>query len=319
VKLTTFIASIATAEVVRRRRWSPVALAAVALILAGCGVGAKGKGSGVSVLITRGFGSTRVAASTRARVPGGETVLRLLQRSLRVSTGDGGAFVESIDGLSRNSSRGWFPYVNGIKASQPAATLAVHGGDHIWWDLHEDSAARIVRAVVGSFPEPFAHGIGGKRYPTTLECAPDVSTACQRVAAALQAAGVPAASQLLGTGSGTDTLGVLVGTWRDLAGSVAASLIEKGPSLGGVYAHFAGSGTRLELLDPLGHVSRTLGAGAGLVAATADSTSSTPTWLITGTDAAGVSAAAGALTAERLRDHFALAIQHGTDYPLPWP
>jgi hypothetical protein len=84
-----------------------------------------------------------------------------------------------------------------------------------------------------------------------------------------------------------------------------------------VYARFAGrAGSSLQLLDPQGHVARTLGAGAGLIAATA-ANSSEPTWLITGTDVAGVSAAAAALTPSRLRDHFALAVQGGADLPLP--
>ena len=61
---------------------------------------------------------------------------------------------------------------------------------------------------------------------------------------------------------------------------------------------------------------RTLGAGAGLIAATRDNVSE-PTWLVTGTDAAGVAAAAAALTPARLRDHFALAVQGGTDLPVP--
>ena len=61
---------------------------------------------------------------------------------------------------------------------------------------------------------------------------------------------------------------------------------------------------------------KTLGAGAGLIAATAQ-TSTGPAWLITGTDVAGVSAAAAALTPARLRDHFALAVQGGTDLPVP--
>jgi hypothetical protein len=63
-------------------------------------------------------------------------------------------------------------------------------------------------------------------------------------------------------------------------------------------------------------VVRTLGAGAGLIAATADR-SSKPTWLITGTDIAGVSAAAAALTESRLRYHFALAVQGNVDLPVP--
>ena len=85
-----------------------------------------------------------------------------------------------------------------------------------------------------------------------------------------------------------------------------ARLIERGPASSGVYARFGGGG--LQLLDPTGRVVRTLGAGAGLIAATADQ-SSAPTWLITGTDPAGVAAAARALTPARLHDHFALAVQ----------
>jgi hypothetical protein len=84
-----------------------------------------------------------------------------------------------------------------------------------------------------------------------------------------------------------------------------------------VYARFAGAnGSSLQLLDPAGKVVRTLGVGAGLIAATAQP-STGPFWLITGTDVTGVDAAAAALTPARLRDHFALAVQGGTDLPVP--
>ena len=169
--------------------------------------------------------------------------------------------------------------------------------------------------MVGSFPEPFVHGFKGRRLPTTLECAPDVPDACKQVAAELKAAGVPAATQLLGTGSGMDSLAVLVGTWGDVHGTFAGILIAHGPSASGVYARFNG-GNSLELLDPHGQAVRTLGAGSGLVAATAQGSSS-PTWLVTGADAAGVSAAADALTPKRLANHFALAVQGQTDLPVP--
>jgi hypothetical protein len=53
-----------------------------------------------------------------------------------------------------------------------------------------------------------------------------------------------------------------------------------------------------------------------LVAATRDQVSQ-PTWLVTGTDPAGVAAAAAALTQARLREHFALAVDHGSDVPVP--
>jgi hypothetical protein len=61
---------------------------------------------------------------------------------------------------------------------------------------------------------------------------------------------------------------------------------------------------------------RTLSGNAGLIAATAQG-GSTPTWLITGTDPAGVAAAATAMTQARLHNHFALAVQGSTDLPVP--
>ena len=291
-----------------------VALAA----LSGCGLGPGPGTGGVSLTVTRDFGGRSVAELKRSRVPGSETVMRMLQRNFHVGTRYGGGFVESINGSSGNSDRtDWFYYVNGIQAGQGAATTAVHKSDRIWFDLHDWHATDSIPAVVGSFPAPFINGLGGKRLPTTVECAADVSAACTRVAKALSVAGVPAASQLLGTGSGPDTLGVVVGPWRDLESEVAASYIEHGPGASGVYARFAGRhGSSLQLLDPAGHVVRTLGAGAGLVAATADTTS-VPTWLITGTDAAGVTAAARALNAGALHDHFALALSGNEQIPIP--
>jgi hypothetical protein len=108
-----------------------------------------------------------------------------------------------------------------------------------------------------------------------------------------------------------------VGTWKDVQGEFAASEIEHGPGSSGIYARFGGTnGSTLELLNPHGQVVRTLGAGAGLVAATGNS-STAPVWIVTGTDPAGVSAAAAALTPERLDDHFALAVQGQTYLPVP--
>jgi hypothetical protein len=270
------------------------------------------------VTVTRGFGSTRVAQLTEHNVPGSETVMRVLERHFPVSTRYGGGFVESIDGLSGSASqRDWFYYVNGVQARQGAVTTAVHRGDRIWWDLHDWQAAESIPAVVGSFPEPFVHGVGGKRLPTVVECATDVTAACQTVSKHLGAIGIPVALQTIGTGSGTDTLAVQVGTWRDLRPEIVASLIAEGPGTSGVYARFVGpAGSSLELLDPHARVAQTLGVGAGLVAATAQGSSS-PTWVITGTDAAGVAAAAAALTPSRLDDHFALAVQGTRSLPIP--
>jgi hypothetical protein len=81
-------------------------------------------------------------------------------------------------------------------------------------------------------------------------------------------------------------------------------------------------GAKLELLNPAGKVARTFGADTGIVAAVngngGGNSNAVPTWLITGTDAAGVAAAAKAFTTSRLADHFALVVHGGTDYPVPY-
>lgn len=287
-------------------------------MLAGCGLGRSPGTPDVTLTVTRDFGSIPVAQLSERRASGSESVVQLLERHFRVSARDRGRSVETIDGLSGSSARsGWVYYVNGIEAPQGAATTAVHAGDRIWWDLHDSTASEPAPAVVGSFPEPFLQGIGGRRLPTVLQCAPDASAACKRVSSQLSQLGVPIATQLLGTGSGNDSLQVVVGTWRDVRPEIVASLIEHGPSASGVYARFTGpEGDQLDLLDAHGRVARRLGAGAGLVAATAQGASA-PVWLITGTDVAGVSAAAAALTPSRLQNHFSLAVQGATSLPVP--
>jgi hypothetical protein len=301
------------------RRLLTLTLGATALALAGCGLASSHAGTAVTLTVTRDFGTRRVAAVTNAHVTGSQTLLGLLKHSVPVQTR--GTTVAAIDHVSATPASRWFLFVNGsaIGLGTRKRPTLVHPGDRIWWDLHDDSATTSVPAVVGSFPEPFVGGFAGKRLPVTLECSPEVATACDRVAAALAAVGVPAARQLLGTGSGTDTLGVVVGTWRDVEGEIAALLIGHGPATGGVYARFGGPGGRtLALLDPVGRVVRRLGAGAGLVAATGNSNTA-PSWFVTGTDAAGVAAAASALTSSRLADHLAVAVQGGRDLPVPRP
>jgi Domain of unknown function (DUF4430) len=292
---------------------------AVAVAIAGCGLGAGRQTSGVvSLAVTRDFGTAQVGSTSEHSIPGSQTVLRMLERSFKVTTRYGGGFVESIDGHAGSSARlDWFYYVNGLEATLGAGGTSVHKGDRIWWDLHDWTATDSIPAVVGSFPEPFIHGTGGRRFPVALECATDVPTACKRVTNELNTIGVPVASQAIGTGSGSDSLGVIVGTWHDIREELLATLIEHGPASSGVYAKFGGpNGSSLRLLNPRGQVVKTLGSGAGLVAAMAQ-TSTSPDWLITWTDVQGVSAAAAALTPARLDNHFAVAVQGGTDMPVP--
>jgi hypothetical protein len=249
--------------------------------------------------------------------------MSLLERNHRVATRYGGGFVQSIDGHAGGTSGGdpvdWFYYVNGVEAAKGAADTSVHPGDSIWWDLHDWSQTDDVPAVVGSFPEPFLHGMGGKRLPVRVECVEVSGKACQTVVARLRSAGVPAAIAAIGPGDEPSTLRVLVGPWPAVRGTPATQAIERGPRASGVYARLPERGQTLTLLDPDGRATRSLGAGAGLIAATRYGEGA-PEWIVTGTDATGVSRAAQAFEKADLRDHFALALEpSGRARPVPTP
>jgi hypothetical protein len=289
-----------------------IAAATVAAALAGCGLGAGPAPKGVQLTVTRDFGAHVLGRAAAPQVKGAETVMSLLVRNDKVTTKYGGGFVQSIAGLSGGQESGgdpldWFYYVNGIEAPKGAAATNVHPGDHVWWDLHDWSQTDDVPAVVGSFPEPFLNGMEGKRLPVRVECAQAQSKPCRTVIARLRALGVPAAVAAIGSGAEPDALQVVVGRWTDVHGDPSVASIERGPRTSGVYARFAANGQTLTLLDGGGHPTDTLTAGAGLIAATKD-VENAISWVVTGTDEAGVGNAARAFDANSLRNRFALAV-----------
>jgi len=298
-------------------RWA----AAIALLLgvvaaAGCGLG-PGKNLGsVHLTVTRDYGSKTILDRQVGGVTEADTAMRVLERNVRLATSYGGDFVDAIDGLESSSSAGhyfdWLFYVNGVEATVGAAAYDLHGGEAIWWDYRDWSAALHVPAVVGSWPQPFLGGYAGKRHPVAVECLGG-GGACATVRERLAAAGVAPVS---GTPAGA--IRVLVGPWARVRLDPAAAQIEGGVQASGVFAGFAAAGGeyRLEGLDEDGRAGRRFGPGAGLVAATRDG-EAPPTWVVTGASAAGVRAAAGLLDAADLRDRYAVAVEGGEETPLP--
>jgi hypothetical protein len=299
----------------------PAALGLLVLALGGCGLGAGGGVGSVTEVVTRDFGRMALPGSPATfDAPGSETAMRALERRFKVTTRYGGGFVESIDGLAGGSANGrpvdWFYYVNGIEAPKGAAGTELHGGDVIWWDHHDWSATQRVPAVVGAYPEPFAHGIDGERLPVRVECASGADADCHTVEDALDKLGVIAGEAPVGTRSGDQIIRVLVGPWPAIRSDFAARLLDRGPGASGVYARFSGDGRTLTALDPSGNAARTLGPGTGLVAATRDG-DAPPVWIVTGTDAAGLAEAAKALTVDALRNKFAVAVRDDLPIGLP--
>ena len=287
-----------------------------ALALAGCGLGAGSTPTNVSLLVTQGFGAQTVVSDSRPKIVGADTVMRMLERNARVGTMYGGGFVASIDGLSGDGGNDWFYYVNGVQAAKGAAETRLNNGDHVWWDRHDWSAAESVPAVVGSFPEPFVDGYGGRRYPLRIECTQTGSKACAAVEHAFAAMKIEAFLGCLLCSQYNLSLRVVVGPYATLTADPAAALLARGVGASGVYARFEGHGTKLALLAPSGRVVHTVGAGAGLVAATRFM-GQPPVWFVTGTDAAGVEAAVSAFDAATLDQHFAVAVVGGAAIPLP--
>ena len=308
----------------RRLRFPAVAAAlCCAAVAAGCGLGPGSDTGSATMSITRDYGALDVADSFHFEAKQSDTVLRVLDGNADITTRYGGRFVQSIDGTESGVSDGqrfdWFFYVNGIESSLGAADVKIADGDRIWWDYRDWNAAMRVPAVVGSFPEPFKHGFGGRRYATRIDCV-GTTPPCQAARRSLESEGVSAAVVSAGQAAGLDsgsapTLRVIVGPWSAVGRDRAAALIQRGPAQSGVFARFEGG--KLVLLNARGQAAERFGTGAGLVAAVRLN-EGPPTWIITGTDKAGVAAAAALFETSDLQDHYAVAATPNTaPEPLP--
>jgi Domain of unknown function (DUF4430) len=240
-----------------------------------------------------------------------------------VETRYGGRFVNAIDGIKSRSGDGrrfdWFYYVNGIEADVGAAERKVEGNDRVWWDYHDWTGVMRIPAVVGSFPEPFLHGTDGKRYPIRIDCGQESRDACDGVSKKLQEAGIAPSTSAIGAPAGQEVVRVVVGKWSEVREDAASKQIEDGPEKSGVFARFgsAGGGAyELDLLDSQTRTVRSLGPGSGLVAATRFEEQA-PTWVVAGTDSAGVARAVTLLDTRTLASRFALATDGGAPIPLP--
>ena len=282
------------------------ALVLCAATVAGCGIGPGDRQGDVDLTVTRDYGRELMLQKADS-IRESDTVLRVLDRNADVATRYGGGFVQSVDGLSGGTSGGrssdWFFYVNGIESPVGAAQYDLAGGDRIWWDHRDWTAAMRVPAVVGSWPEPFLHGFRGRVWPTAVACESARAT-CDAVSGRLRSAGAPPAGSVPGA------ITVEVGAWDAIRKGFPADLLAGDPDRSGVFARFVGiKRPLLELLDERGEPVGSVGRGGGLVAALRPG-DGPPTWVVTGTDAKGVAAAAN-LLGEALRNHFAVATQPG--------
>jgi hypothetical protein len=305
------------------RRPAVAAALACAVAAVGCGVGEGPASEGTAYLtVTRDYGAERLVEANVEDPPESETVLRLLDGEAEITTRYGGAFVQSIEGVeseeSGTRSFDWFFYVNGIESSLGAGEVRVHGGDRVWWDYREWTAAMRVPAVVGSWPEPFLHGSEGKRFPVRIDCL-GAAEDCSTVADRLEVEGVAASIGTEAARVEGELLRVVVGTWDEVRADSAVAQIEDGPATSGVFADFEPAGRdayHLVALDQGGEEATRAAGATGLVAAVREGEQQ-PTWVVTGTDSAGVEAAAELLDEDSLGGHYAVAVSDREELPLP--
>ena len=279
---------------------------ALAVAASACGLGPGPSTSGTATLtVTEDYGSRVLVEADDESPAESETVMRLLDREAEITTRYGGGFVQSINGVEGTSAGGrsldWFFYVNGIESSVGAGEVNVRGGDRVWWDYRDWSAAARVPAVVGAYPEPLADD------PVSVECETRHAV-CDDVTKRLEDAGVEV--------GGADTESrVLVGPWERVRSDPAAGPLEDGPGTSGVFAVpvIAKTGWAIPLLTAEGEQA---GSATGLVAAVRDG-DDPPTWLVTGTDDDGVERAAALLDEQDLRNRYAVAVEGDRDVALP--
>jgi len=311
-----------------RRFLGLVAAALVAVAAPGCGLGPGESSQGEATLtVTRDYGAERLLEASVSDPSESETVIRALDREAELTTRYGGGFVNSIDGLESEVSDGrrsdWFFFVNGIESSRGAAEVTVGVGDRIWWDYRDWTDALRTPAVVGSWPEPFAQAsAGADRLPVRVDCH-GRRDPCAGVAERLSEHGAEASlsDAPAAEGQGQTALRVLVGPWEAIRSDPVAAQLDHGPQASGVFARFEPTrdeGYDLVALDQRAEAFEEFGSGAGLVAGLRRG-DRPATWLVTGTDPAGVERALGLLDSEHLADRYAVLAADGTELPLPAP
>jgi hypothetical protein len=192
------------------------------------------------------------------RVVPGRNVMDALRSVTPVETAYGGGFVKSMLGRSSSPSppRDWFFYVNGFESAVGARSSGLADGDVAWWDHRGWQGMQSVRAVVGSWPEPFLNGAGG------TGGRPEVS-ADAPLAGALRAAGarVAGGDRAFRARVGTEaSLSARDAAWRAIGGDPGGKALPGGiadgrvvlmPAAGGDPAPVAGA-RAVALLVPAG-------------------------------------------------------------------
>lgn len=280
----------------------------------------------VKLLVTRDFG-TRLMKEKTVKTSGSATVLEMLSRNAKVETAYGGGFVNSIDGLASGNTSGgsskndWFYYVNGVLASVGAGEYQARPEDRIWWDYHSWEKLTSIPAVVGAYPEPFAHGYAGKAVPTQIVYARGFAHEAGSLRDGMIRMGVADVgfsplTPHLKRGGGKSL--VLVGTWGQLAGLGLVKEAAAQPGTSGLFVRFE-KGQAL-MLGCNGEVADTQRRAGAVMATAGETGSGAVVWLVTGVDGPSVGRAADVMVKRpsELAGKFGIVVDEaGNVIPVP--
>lgn len=256
----------------------------------------------VNLVVTQNYGHTKMFGRKVGLVKD-EVGMEVMFRNLDIQTAYGGGFVNAINGVeskytfytgAERKKLDWFYWVNGILAPVGVAEYRPQHGDEIWWDYHNWDVTMFIPAVIGSYPQPFKSGFGGKNPGTVIMYTEPFTEGAQKLKQSLLDQGVKeidVAGYNPSVLENPDKYYILLGTWGELsADSESLQKTNLKSKFVGVYIKFADG--KMQALNLQGQTVKTFDDTAGAIYAFAPGIGSVkPTWLVTGTGNAGVQSA----------------------------
>jgi len=253
------------------------------------------------VVVTTDYGAQTIV-DVAVTLEEGTTAMQALKSVAEVGTAYGGGFVQSINGIggTRERRTDWFYAVNGILANRGAAEHVLRDGDIEHWDYRQWGFRRNVSATLGCFPSFFLNGYNGVVRPTAVAWEAPYESEAAAIVSLLESCGVdnveavelPLLSDewrqernlVVVAGPGHETVRELYALWDKL----------------GLFTRLEGSS--LHVYTPSGEEAAVFTEGTGVLEAMQNPWNPSGTGacenvvlLVSGTDADGVRAAAGAL------------------------
>ncbi|MEZ2656753.1 DUF4430 domain-containing protein [Aneurinibacillus aneurinilyticus] len=284
----------------------------------------------VQLFVTKDYGHKKMFGK-RVGLVKDEVGMEVLFRNLDIQTAYGGGFVNAINNLeshytfftgSERKKLDWFYWVNGILAPIGIAEYRPHPGDVIWWDYHDWSTTMFIPGVIGSYPQPFKNGFGGKNPGTAIMYADGYEQSAQQLKKSLQTKGVKKIDVVPyepGALQNPRKYYILIGAWEQLQKN--SSTLEKMNTknkLIGVYVKFADG--KLHALDFNGKVITSYQQAGAIYTNAGGMGSIYPFWLITGTDQQGVQRALDTLLhrPDSITQHFGAVITESGIENVPY-